>query len=533
MVDRSNLLPQRLQELAERTPDALAMVDVGGRRRSYRELHEQVTRWARGYARLGVVAGDMVFTMVPNSFECYDVWLGVAWLRAIEVPVNTMYRGHMLAYALNDSEAKVAVISERYLDRLAQVAGELVHLKRLIVPDASGPLPDLPFDIQTGEEFLREGDAIDLGDGPGDYDIAAMIYTSGTTGPSKGVLVPWAELYQFVVSLNPADSLAPGRGYYSTFPACHVGGKSMLYFTGDRQAYLVIRETFSVTEFWNDIREYDCQAAGILGPVAALLMLAPPEPDDAQTPLESVFMGPLISDVEEFKSRFGVRVGTGYGMTEVGVPLTSDAFNLANGRSCGRVRTGPPGYEVRIVNEHDEPVPVGTVGEFIVRSAEPWVINAGYWKMPEKTAAAWRNGWFHTGDAFREDEDGNFYFVDRMKDALRRRGENISSFEVEAGVNSHPAVQESAVIGVPSDLGEEDVKAIVVLLPSQTLEPRELIEFLIPRMPRFMIPRYIEIAKALPKTDVTFRTQKVKLRENALNEQTWDREKAGISLPRD
>ena len=220
-------------------------------------------------------------------------------------------------------------------------------------------------------------------------------------------------------------------------------------------------------------------------------------------------------------------------MTEVGVPLITDGFTLANGRSCGRIRTGSPGYEVRIVNEHDEPLPIGTVGEFIVRAAEPWVINAGYWKMPEKTAEAWRNGWFHTGDAFREDEDGNFYFVDRIKDAIRRRGENISSFEVEAEVNSHPAVQESAVIGVPSELGEEDVKAIVVLRPSQSLEPRELIEFLIPRMPRFMIPRYIEIVEALPKTDVTFRTQKVKLREDALNEQTWDREKAGITLPRD
>src|ERR1039458_4700508 len=187
MLERRYILPQRLLELAERTPDALAMVDVGGRRRSYRELHEQVMRWAGGYARLGVVAGETVFTMLPNSFECYDAWLGVAWLRAIEVPVNTMYRGRMLAYALNDSEAKVAVISERYLDRLEQVAGELVHLKRLIIPDASGPLPDLPFDIQTGEEFLLKGDVVDLGDGPDDYDIAAMIYTSGTTGPSKGV----------------------------------------------------------------------------------------------------------------------------------------------------------------------------------------------------------------------------------------------------------------------------------------------------------------------------------------------------------
>jgi len=532
MLDRRHVLPHRILELAERAPDALAMVDVGGRQRSFRELHEQVTRWANGYARSGVGAGEMVFTMLPNSSECYDAWLGAAWLRAIEVPANTMYRGPMLAYVLNDCEAKVAVISQRYLDRVEQVSGELVHLKRLIVPDASGPLPDLPFDVQTGEEFLADDPAVVLGDGPDYHDIAAMIYTSGTTGPSKGVLVPWAELYQFC-AFQPGDSLAPGRGYYSVYPAFHVAGKSMLYFTADRQGYLVVRETFSPTEFWNDIRDYDCQTAALLGPMAALLMLAPPAPEDAETPLESIFMGPIIPQVEEFKSRFGVRVGTGYGMTEVGIPLASDGFNLANGQSCGRRRTGSPGYEVRIVNQLDEPVPTGTVGEFVVRADEPWVINAGYWKMPEKTAEAWRNGWFHTGDAFMEDEDGNFYFVDRMKDAIRRRGENISSFEVEAGVNSHPAVQESAVIGVPSELGEEDVKAIVVLRPGHSLEPRVLIEFLIPRLPRFMIPRYIEIAEVLPKTDGTFRVQKVKLRKNALNEQTWDREKAGIRLPKD
>jgi crotonobetaine/carnitine-CoA ligase len=532
MLDRRAILTQRIQDLAARVPDETALVDVGGRRRTYRELHEQVTRWAGGYAKLGVTAGDTVFTMMPNSFECFDAWLGVAWLRAIEVPANTMYRGSMLAYTLNNSEAKIAVIAQRYVERLEEVADELVHLKRVIIPDANGPRPHVPFDVMTGEEFLVDVDTFDLGDGPNRYDIAAIIYTSGTTGPSKGVLVPWAELYQWV-SLNPDGSLEPGRGYYSTFPACHVAGKSLLYYAADRQAYLVIRETFSVTEFWNDIRIHDCQAGGVLGPVAAMLMLAPPTPDDAKTPLENVFMGPLIPGVEEFKTRFGVRVGTGFGMTEIGVPLMTDGFNLVNGQSCGRIRTGAPGYEVRIVDEHDDPVPVGTTGEFIVRAAEPWVMSAGYWKMPEKTAEAWRNGWFHTGDAFREDGDGNFYFVDRVKDAIRRRGENISSFEVEAGVNSHPAVQESAAIGVPSELGEEDVKAFVVVRPNESLDPRDLIEFLVPRMPRFMIPRYVEIVEALPKTDSTLRVRKATLRENALNEQTWDRESAGVLIPRD
>jgi crotonobetaine/carnitine-CoA ligase len=186
-----------------------------------------------------------------------------------------------------------------------------------------------------------------------------------------------------------------------------------------------------------------------------------------------------------------------------------------------------------VVDEHDEPVAPGQVGELIVRCSEPWCMNIGYWKMPEATAAAWRNGWYHTGDAFTVDDDGWMYFVDRIKDAIRRRGENISSFEVEAHVNQHPAVQESAAIGVPSELGEDDVKIHVVVRAGADLTPEVLIDFLIPRMPRFMVPRYVEVVESLPKTEATFRTQKVKLREAALTDATWDRERAGIALPRD
>jgi crotonobetaine/carnitine-CoA ligase len=187
---------------------------------------------------------------------------------------------------------------------------------------------------------------------------------------------------------------------------------------------------------------------------------------------------------------------------------------------------------VRIVDEHDIEVPAGVVGELIVRTRVPWTVNAGYLGMPEQTAEAWRNGWFHTGDAFRYDEDGNFYFVDRIKDSIRRRGENISSFEVEAYVNEHPAVLESAAIAVPSEHGEDEVKVCVVLKPDGILEPEELIEHLIPRMPRFMVPRYVELVDALPKTEATQRVQKVLLREEPLNDKTWDREKARISVPK-
>jgi carnitine-CoA ligase len=264
--------------------------------------------------------------------------------------------------------------------------------------------------------------------------------------------------------------------------------------------------------------------------MAPFLLLQPEEPGDADTPLRHVMMGPLVPQVDDFKRRFGVDVGTGYGMTEIGAPFASDGYELANSSSCGKLRSGWAGYEVRVVDEHDEIVPTGEVGELVVRTREPWVINRGYHGMPEATAAAWRNGWFHTGDGFRIDGDGNYYFVDRLKDAIRRRGENISSFEVEALVSQHPDVIESAAVAVPSEYLEDEVKICVVLREGSTVTHDELITFLVPKMPKFMVPRYVEFVDALPKTEATMRTQKIKLRAEPLNERTWDREAAGIKV---
>jgi crotonobetaine/carnitine-CoA ligase len=526
MLDRRLVLPHAITEAAARTPDALAIINVAGGDVSFAELADAVRRWAAALDRLGVSPGDTVLTMLPNSFESYYAWLGAAWLRAIEVPLNTQYRGQMLAYAANHCEAKVAVISERYLDRLEPLLDELVHLKCVLVPHASGSLPELPFEI-VGRDVLTESNAVDVGPGPDYFDIAAMIFTSGTTGPSKGVLVPWAQMYHNT-TVWPSDTLDPRRGLYSPWPAFHAAGKSLFYFSIHSGARLVLREAFSPGAFWHDVATYRCQAALLSGPMASMLMAAPPAGGDSATLLESVCMYPLIPEVEAFKARFGVRVVTAYGMTEIGTPALS-GWDLVNDRSCGRRRAG---YDVRIVDDHDEPLEPGHVGELVVRTTEPWLLCAGYWRMPDKTAEAWRNGWFHTGDAFREDEDGNFYFVDRIKDAIRRRGENISSFEVEACVNAHPAVAESAAVAVPSELGEDDLKVVVVLCPGEQLDPAALIQWIIPRMPRFMIPRYVEFADEIPKTDATLRTQKMKLRVNPINPNTWDREKAGIVLPR-
>jgi crotonobetaine/carnitine-CoA ligase len=263
----------------------------------------------------------------------------------------------------------------------------------------------------------------------------------------------------------------------------------------------------------------------IMGPIASILMSAPEAANDADNPLRYTAIGPMSDQTENFKRRFGVEVTTSYGTTETGLPLAA-GWELPNTKTCGRLRDGYPGYEIRIVDEFDEPVPPGEVGELLVRAREPWTICTGYYGMPDKTAEAWRNGWFHTGDAFRVDDHGWFYFVDRIKDTIRRRGENISSFEIQASVNEHPDVVESAAIGVPSDLGEDDPMIFVVARPGAGLTAESLVGFLTERMPKFMVPRYVEFVTELPKTDASFRTRKFELRARGVGPDTWDREAA-------
>ena len=528
MLDRGQVLPHLLERRAQNEPDAIAMQDVDGREMTCRELHEEILRWADALRRIGVESERTVVTMLPNSFEAYFVWLGLAWLRAVEVPANNMYRGHMLRYLIENSGAEIVVISERYLPQLADVVGDLPELKTVIVPDAT-TTPELGVRVVAGEELFADATPADDLDGPEYWDPAAIIYTSGTTGPSKGVRMPWGTLWSFVTTA-PRDFVAPGEGFYAMYPAFHVSGKAMLYQTAVFRARMVVREQFSIQHFWDDMRRFEIAGAGLVGPISAFLLAMPEKPDDADTPLRNVMMGPLVPQVDEFKRRFGVQVGTGYGMTEIGGPFASDGFDLVDSASCGKLQSGWAGYEAQVVDEHDLPLGPNEIGELVVRTREPWVINSGYHGMAEATAAAWRNGWFHTGDGFRYDEDGNWYFVDRMKDAIRRRGENISSFEVEALVCEHPDVVECAAVAVPSEYLEDDVKVCAVLGPDVDLAPDALLDFLAPRMPKFMVPRYIEFVADLPKTDATFRTRKVELRQDPLNDATWDREAAGYRL---
>jgi carnitine-CoA ligase len=521
------LLPALIAQQARQDPERTFVQEVGGASLTLAAFNDAVLRWADAYRRLGVAAGDRVVTMLPASAAASCAWLGLTWRRAIEVPCNVAYRGRMLGYLADNAEAETMVIADRYLPQLAEVIGDLKHVQTVVVVGGDHDDVELPCRVVEENEFFAEAMPADDLPEPELSDICALFYTSGTTGPSKGVLSPWGQIYVQATTVMPLEDLVDGEeAWYMPYPMHHIAGKSPVFTMALVNGRVVIRERFDTGAFWADIDEFSCTCTALLGSMQAFLWQQEPRDDDADHALRNVMMYPLLPQVDEFKRRFDLRVGTSYGATEQG-PAIHAGWNTssANWRSSGRLRQGYPGWQARVVDDRDYEVGPGEVGELIVRTSEPWTINAGYFGRPEKTVEAWRNGWFHTGDAFTYDDDGNFYFVDRVNDCIRRRGENISSFEVEAEVNAHPMVQESAAVGVPSEFGEEDVKVLVVTQPGESLAPEELIEFLTPRMPRFMVPRYVEFVAEIPKTEATLRVKKYLLREKAVNDATWDRER--------
>ena len=527
MLDRRMLAPHALAEWAAKTPDAPVLVHVDGERITYSELLEASERWASCFREHGIDAGSHVATLLPNSFDAHRTMLGLAWLRAIEVPLNVSYLGPVLEHALTVSEAAVLVTTSALLPQVTELADALPLLRSVfLVDDPEDMTPRAAPHISerfTVVSMPRElpSTVVDADFyGPEVWDISSLLFTSGTTGPSKAVITPWGLTYQ-MWSWVPEDMLRPGEALFSAMPLFHNSGRSGFNYVLSRGGCLVTRDKFSATSIWDDVRRHDCVALALVGPLTALLYSAPIREDDADNPVRSVILGPMIEDIAGFERRFGVRVAICYGQTEIGAPITS-TWDHGPWETCGRRRESWPQPEVRIVDEHDEPVLTGQVGELVVRSAEPWSLNLGYYGLPERTAAAWRNGWFHTGDAFRTDAAGYFYFVDRMTDAIRRRGENISSFEVEAAVAGHPAVVECAAVGVRTPYGDDEV-LVAVISADPEFQPADLLRFLEGRLPQFMQPRYVDVVAELPRNTTTGRVRKSELRAAGISAATWDR----------
>ncbi|GAA3523139.1 ATP-dependent acyl-CoA ligase [Aeromicrobium panaciterrae] len=513
--------PELIAHRAALSPDTIFLRDVAGGTLTYGQLHTDALRWADALERGGVQPDDAVGSMLPNGTDTYAVWLGAGWLHAMEVPINVELRGSVLRHVLTDARVEVLVVHADVLDRVMAVADELPALRLIVVIGAPGPLPEGPR-LVGAETFLS-----DAGETPRvppqGHDIASVLYTSGTTGPSKGVLVPWAQLQAGSV---PTIRFATNDGadrFYATGSPSHVVSKGAFMTMALTEGELIVRPTFSLSEFWLDVRRFGIRSTVLVGAMADFLLAAEPAADDADTTLTNVLMAPVTPRVDEFNARFGTRAWTAYNMTEISVPFATEDWGIDDPASCGVLRTDFPHYEARLVDEWDNEVETGEVGELIVRTGVPWTLNAGYLHQPEATARAWRNGWFHTGDAFRRDAEGRYYFVDRMKDTIRRRGENISSFEVEAEVLQHPQVAECAAVAVSADELEDEIKVVVVESAPGALDPAELVSFLSSRVPRYMVPRYVEIVAELPRTQ-TLRVQKAELRARQPGGVLWDRQ---------
>ncbi len=492
---------------------------------TYRELRDKVVSVAAGLQKQGVRQGDFVLCWQPNTPDMLLTYYALNYLGAIYVPINTAYRGGLLEHVIENSGARLAVVHCDLVPRLRDA--RLAKLEKLVVTGpgdfAGAPLPAVHFSTLSGSaaELLPLARPIEP------WDTQSIIYTSGTTGPSKGVLSSYLHMYT-----NPGPEawhfIDGSDRFLVNMPMFHIGGMGLPFAMLVRGGSIVLPERFSTDTFWPLARETQTTAVFLLGVMATFLLKVPPGPEDRSHKVRKCFIVPLNDGAQEFHERFGCDVYTIFNMTEISSPIVSEPNPKVRG-TCGKVR---PGVEVRLVDENDCEVPVGTVGEMIVRTDRPWAMNSGYNRNPEATARAWRNGWFHTGDAFRMDSDGNFFFVDRIKDAIRRRGENISSFEVEAEIVRFPAVREAAALAVPSELGEDEVMAVVAPAPGHEVDPAQLIEFLRDRLAYFMIPRYVRVLPELPKTPSS-KVLKTQLRTEGVTTDTWDREKAGIVVRRD
>jgi len=508
---------------AEQTPDRPHVVWEDGEVWSFAEVRRRTIAKAAGLAALGVGQGDFVAVWLPNGRDALLAFYAINYLGAVFVPFNTAYRGNLLAHVVANSGARVIIAHPDLVPRLGEI--DRADLALMVLTTA-GDAPDIG--LPTARFDPLDGAAVPPLVRPiNPWDIQSVIYTSGTTGPSKGVLSSYLHMFS---NAGPESWPMVGRDdrYLCVAPIFHIGGMGPPFVMLARGGSVAMVDSFTTDRFWDIAARTGATVVFLLGVMATFLLKRPPSPDDRAHSVKKAFMVPLTDDAPAITERFGIDVYTIFNMTEVSSPIVSEANPVRRG-TCGKVR---PGVEVRLVDGNDGEVPVGAVGEMLVRTDRPFAMNSGYHRNPEATAQAWANGWFHTGDAFRRDDDGYFYFVDRVKDAIRRRGENISSFEVEVEVCAHHTVREVAAIGVPSALSEDEVMVIVAPVPGQRIDPVELTAFLVDRMPYFMVPRYIRVLPELPKTP-SAKVLKADLRAQGVTHDTWDREAAGMRLKRE
>jgi crotonobetaine/carnitine-CoA ligase len=516
-------LPRLLEMQAQRHGDR-PLLACGGEVLTFKGAAESAARMAGALRAAGAQRGDRIAILCSNRPEFMRIVLGCGWLGAIAVPINTAVKGPQLRYLLENAAARLLMIE----DKLGTV---LNHC----------PLHGLPL-----ERIFVIGDALALngqrsmqafcGDGPPiapdrvkASDTLAILYTSGTTGPSKGVCCPHAQFYWWGVHTSRFLALGGDDVLCTTLPLFHTNALNTFFQALLTGAMLVLEPRFSASRFWEAMVGARASVTYLLGAMVAILLKQPPCEGERDHRLRVALAPGVPAELKrQFKHRTGVALIDGYGSTETNFVIGDRPADQRPGK-MGRLA---PGFAARVVDADDNPLPAGVAGELVLRTEEPLAFATGYFAMPEQTVAAWRNLWFHTGDRVVMDAAGYFSFVDRLKDAIRRRGENISSFEVEQVLAGHDAVAAAAVFAVPSELAEEEVMAAIILMPGSTVTPEELLGYCAPRLPNYALPRYLDFVDALPTTE-NGKVRKSELRAKGVSATTWDGERvAGRGMPR-
>ena len=528
-------LARVLRARAAEQPHAV-FLDVPEERRrfSYADMLAQAETVAGTFARAGALSGDRVLLMAANSSQFIRSWFGTAFGGLVEVPINTAYTGDFLIHQARTVGARWAVIDDTFAERFAAVANDLTTIERFWVID-NGRLDAALATLRERGWTAEAWEALESGPrlqqpAPEPRSLASIFFTSGTTGPSKGVAMPHAQMYFFGQEVVSLTRLTREDTYLTVTPLFHGNAQFMAAYPAlIAGAGLVVRPRFSASRWIDQVREGGVTVTNFLGVMMDFVWKQPHRPDDGDNRLRCIFAAPTASSIlQDFKQRYGIEAFVEvFGLTETSAPILSP---YGEDRPAGAAGLqAADWFDIRLVDpETDEEVPTGQIGELVVRPKRPWTCSLGYYGMPERTVEAWRNLWFHTGDALRRDEAGWYYFVDRYKDALRRRGENISSYEVEQVLLAHPDVLECAVVGVKADIeaGEDEVMAVIVPSgasgASGVADAHGLWDWCEQRMPAFAIPRFVRFVDALPKTP-SEKIQKGVLRGEGITAETWDR----------
>jgi len=525
-------IPAALARAVAAVPDKI-FLDFSGDRFTYAEVDRLSSEVAHGLLGLGVSVGQPVATILDNNIDAVTVWLALNKIGAVSAPVNTAFKGTFLRNQLHDCTAQVVIVEEEYAPRVTAVAGELPCLRYLI---SRGAPTSMPRNVRTAElNELKQAGAAPIADEATPDQLAMLVYTSGTTGASKGCMLPHN------LACNIGWSAVVNRGctaadvLWTSLPLFHLNAIAASVVTAMiAKATVAISPRFSVSQFWPEIERSGATRLSLLGSMATLIADAPDNESSRRCygQVRHVGAAPFPPPiVQKWRERFGVpaKGSAGYGMTEAATisGVGPDAPPGPAG-SSGRIDRD---FEVKIVDDSDNELLPGMPGEIVVRPKRPNIMFQGYWNRPADTVKAWRNLWFHTGDLGKVDENGYLYFVDRKKDYIRRRGENISTHEMEGVFRQHPALQDVAVHAVLSPLGEDEVKLTAELKPGVQLTEEELCRWSIERVPHFAVPLYVEFRQSLPRS-ATGKVLKEQLRSEGKTAATWDREAAGITFQR-